>query len=196
MTSSTARSEPLFPELKSREFLEQRRAVMTRSSWEALYQQSPIIAGGGIFPLDKIGIVPERPAAADVMSAARYYDKAGSEGKGAYTAGVLMLRMRDGTFVVADVRRGQWSAIDRERVIKRTTVTDHELYPMTRFYVEQEPGSGGKESAEASVRMLAGYSVEADRVSGSKQVRADPFGIALLMVQHLDNLARRILWCA
>jgi predicted phage terminase large subunit-like protein len=167
--------EPLFPELKSFEFLEQRRKAMTRGSWEALYQQSPIVVGGGIFPIEKIVVVPERPAVKDVMGAARYWDKAGSAGGGAYSAGVLMLRMRDGTYVVADVRRGQWSALDRERVIKQTAATDHEIYPLTKVYVEQEPGSGGKESAEASVRMLAGYAVEADRVSGSKEVRADPF---------------------
>jgi predicted phage terminase large subunit-like protein len=83
--------------------------------------------------------------------------------------------MRDGIFVVVDVRRGQWSALDRERVIKQTATTDSEIYPMTKVYLEQEPGSGGKESAEASVRMLAGFSAEADRVSGSKEVRADPF---------------------
>ena len=166
---------PLFPELKSLEFLNQRRQAMTLSSWMALYQQSPIIIGGGIFPLDKIEVIPERPALKHVVSVARYWDKAGSAGAGAYSAGVLMLRMRDGTFVVADVRRGQWSALDRERVIKQTATVDHQLYPITKIYVEQEPGSGGKESAEASVRMLAGYTVEADRVSGSKEVRADPF---------------------
>jgi predicted phage terminase large subunit-like protein len=86
-----------------------------------------------------------------------------------------MLRMRDGTFVVADVRRGQWSALDRERVIKQTAEVDRGLYPTTKIYLEQEPGSGGKESAEASVRMLAGYSATADRVTGAKEIRADPF---------------------
>jgi hypothetical protein len=30
---------------------------------------------------------------------------------------------------------------------------------IVKFYVEQEPGSGGKESAENSVRMLAGWRV-------------------------------------
>jgi predicted phage terminase large subunit-like protein len=37
-----------------------------------------------------------------------------------------------------------------------------------------EPGSGGKESAEATVRNLAGFRVFTDRVTGSKQVRAEP----------------------
>ena len=80
---------------------------------QPLYQQSPIVVGGGIFPLEKISNVPERPAVKDVASVARYWDKAARLGSGAYSAGVLMLRMRDGTFVVADVRRGQWSALDR-----------------------------------------------------------------------------------
>ena len=40
----------------------------------------------------------------------------------------------------------------------------------------QEPGSGGKESAEATIRMLAGYRVFADRPGAdrSKEVRAEP----------------------
>ena len=41
--------------------------------------------------------------------------------------------------------------------------------------VEQEPGSAGKESAENTIRSLAGFRVYADRVTGSKQVRAEPF---------------------
>src|SRR5262249_54420238 len=39
--------------------------------------------------------------------------------------------------------------------------------------VEQEPGSGGKESAEATIRNLAGFRVFADKVTGSKEVRAE-----------------------
>ena len=128
-----------------------------------------------MFPIDKVEIVPVRPAIGDVLLAARYWDKAGTSDGGAFSCGVLMLRMRDGTYVVVDVRRGQWSALDRERVIKQTATADHQLYAMTKIYVEQEPGSGGKESAEASVRMLAGFTAAADRVSGSKEVRADPF---------------------
>jgi predicted phage terminase large subunit-like protein len=157
------------------EFLLERKTAMAQASWESEYQQNPIIVGGGMFPIERITAVPERPAARDVVSAARYWDKAGTAGGGAYSAGVLMLRMRDGTFVVCDVRRGQWSALDRERVIKQTAEIDRERYPPTKIYVEQEPGSSGKESAEASIRMLAGYSVQADRVSGAKEVRAEPF---------------------
>lgn len=42
-------------------------------------------------------------------------------------------------------------------------------------WIEQEPGSGGRESAENTIRNLAGFRVYADKVTGSKQVRAEPF---------------------
>jgi len=41
--------------------------------------------------------------------------------------------------------------------------------------VEQEPGSGGKESAENTVRRLAGYIIRVDRPTGDKAQRADPY---------------------
>jgi predicted phage terminase large subunit-like protein len=44
-------------------------------------------------------------------------------------------------------------------------------------FVEQEPGSGGKESAEATIRNLAGYNVYADRPTGDKVSRADPLSV-------------------
>jgi predicted phage terminase large subunit-like protein len=44
-----------------------------------------------------------------------------------------------------------------------------------QIFVEQEPGSGGKESAEATIRNLAGFTVKADRVTGDKVTRAEPF---------------------
>jgi len=172
------KGEPLFPELKSMEFLDKQRSIMTQAGWQSIYQQSPILVGGGMFPVEKIEIVPEPPATADVVSVVRYWDKAGTSGGGAYSAGVLMARMRNGLFYVIDVRRGQWSALDREQMILQTAHVDRELYPTMKIFLEQEPGSGGKESAEASVRMLAGFRAEADKVTGSqgsKEVRADPF---------------------
>lgn len=163
--------EALFPQLKSLPFLLERKALLSQASWEAEYQQNPIVVGGGMFPIERFDIVSGIVSTA-VKRSVRYWDKAGTRDGGAYTAGVLMHRMADDTYVVADVRRGQWSALERERVIRQTAEIDG---GMTTIWVEQEPGSGGKESAEATVRMLSGYSVRADRVSGPKEVRADPY---------------------
>jgi predicted phage terminase large subunit-like protein len=44
-------------------------------------------------------------------------------------------------------------------------------------YHEQEPGSGGKESAEATIRNLAGFVSMADRPVGDKVYRADPYSV-------------------
>ena len=71
---------------------------------------------------------------------------------------------------------GCWSALEREQEIRALAAMDRRnIKGPYEIGVEQEPGSGGKESAEATIRSLAGYSVFADRVTGSKQLRAEPF---------------------
>jgi predicted phage terminase large subunit-like protein len=99
----------------------------------------------------------------------RYWDKAASPGKGDYSAGVKMARGADGIFYVEHVIRGQWSAGQRNNVMRQVAVTDG---PDVAIWVEEEPGSGGKESAEISVRELAGFNVRTERVTGDKLSRA------------------------
>ena len=60
--------------------------------------------------------------------------------------------------------------------IKATAAADsNSIKNSYEIVIEQEAGSGGKESFEATVRNLAGYCVYADKVTGSKEVRAEPF---------------------
>jgi predicted phage terminase large subunit-like protein len=47
------------------------------------------------------------------------------------------------------------------------------------IYIEQEPGSGGKESAENTIRNLAGFRCIADRPTGDKIKRADVLAVQL-----------------
>jgi predicted phage terminase large subunit-like protein len=176
------KGEALFPELKPLNFLLERRKIMSQASWEAEYQQNPIIVGGGIFPIEKLRVTPVFDRS-QIVRSVRAWDKAGTEGgDGACTAGVLMHQMKNGTFVIENVIRGRWSALVREQWIKRIAQVDSEAlrrghWVYYEVVIEQEPGSGGKESAEATIRNLAGFSVVADRVTGSKQVRADPFAV-------------------
>jgi len=170
------KGEPLFPEHKSREFLMQHKTAMTKGGWESVYQQNPIIVGGDLFPVDKFEVRPQVPDPKEVKMTVRYWDKAGTEDGGAYTAGVRMHEMKDGNFVVSDVSRGQWSALERERRIKQCAEIDRAEYGFrVRTWVEQEPGSGGKESAERTISMLRGFTVRADKVTGSKEIRAEPY---------------------
>lgn len=135
----------------------------------ALFQQTPKPREGNMFKRSWFKIIEYMPP---VVRRVRYWDNAGTENDGAFTCGVLMGLMENGGYCVEDVTRGQWSAYERERVKKQTAQMDG---PAVEIYSEQEPGSGGKESAENTVRNLAGYRVYADRVTGSKVVRAEPF---------------------
>jgi predicted phage terminase large subunit-like protein len=107
----------------------------------------------------------------------RYWDKAGTEGGGKFTAGVLMALHADGRVCIEDVVRGQWSAANREPVIKQVAQADG---PGVTVWIEQEPGSGGKESADNTILSLRGYAVYADRVSGDKLARANPLAAQAL----------------
>jgi predicted phage terminase large subunit-like protein len=127
-----------------------------------------------MFPIEKFQIVPALNPS-EIKRSVRYWDKAGTADGGAYTVGVLMHALQDGRVAVGDVRRGQWSALEREKVIKSTAEMDKRAFPKYSIWVEQEPGSSGKESAEATIRMLAGFNVRSDRVTGNKEDRAQPY---------------------
>jgi predicted phage terminase large subunit-like protein len=171
------KGEALFPQHKSAMFLLERKRAMTEGSWQSEYQQNPIIVGGGIFPIDKLTTVPIWDHSG-IKKSVRYWDKAATvKDDAAYTSGVLMHLMHDNRFVVEHVARGHWSAVDRERIIKEWAERDKQLLRNTPYEVgvEQEPGSGGKESAESTIRNLSGFRCFADKVTGSKEMRAEPF---------------------
>jgi predicted phage terminase large subunit-like protein len=170
------KGEALFPQHKSVLFLLERKTAMSQASWESEYQQHPIVVGGGMFPIEKLVTLAHLDRN-QVVRSVRYIDKAGTEGGGAYTAMVLMHKLKNNTFVIEHVARGQWAALEREEHIKHWAAADKKLCRPGAYeiVVEQEPGSGGKESVEATIRMLVGYKVAADKVTGSKEVRADPF---------------------
>jgi predicted phage terminase large subunit-like protein len=169
------KGEALFPEHKPLDFLKERRKLLTEASWESIYQQNPIVVGGGMLPVEKLRVVPQFDRQ-KVQHTVRFWDKAGTQSKdAAYTAGVRMHAMTDGTFIISHVVRGQWAALEREEKIKAWTEIDASEFGSYEVYIEQEPGSGGKESAESTIRMLAGHSVFADRVTGAKEIRCEPF---------------------
>ena len=107
------KGEPLFPEMKPLSFLNERRKVLTQASWESLYQQRPIAAGGDMFPVERFKVITSVDRS-NIKRSVRYVDKAGTEDGGDYTAAVLVHDMKDGTTVVEDVLRGQWGALERE----------------------------------------------------------------------------------
>lgn len=163
--------ESLFPELKSLEFLLLRQSLMKKTSWNSLYQQNPTIEEGEFFAVNQFKVILGRPPAPIKMSV-RYWDKGGTEGGGDYTSGTLMHILTNGQFYVEDVIRGQWSALNREQMIYDTALRDGKK---VRVRYEQEPGSGGKESAEATTRMLRGFNAKAEKVNTNKEARAENY---------------------
>lgn len=145
------------------------RRTMGEYPFAGLYQQRPRPRDGNMFPREKAEIVDAAPAN---VKRIRYWDKAGTEAGGAYTAGVKMLRGPDGLIYVEDVQRKQYSALARRQLMKQTAAIDT---TSVQVWIEQEPGSGGKESAETSVLDLAGYNVKTEPATGDKVVRAEGF---------------------
>lgn len=144
------------------------RTVLGEYGFAGLYQGSPRPREGVMFPRHLVPIVDAAPANAQEV---RYWDKAGTEGGGKYTAGVRMAKA-GGLYYVRHVERKQLASDGRRKLMKQTAQSDG---VRVRVRLEQEPGSGGKESAEVSVRDLAGFDVSAETVTGDKATRADPF---------------------
>ena len=166
--------EALCPDRFDLEALADIKEVQGGFSYSALYQQHPLPDTGTMFEADWFGFVDGVPIQG---RRARYWDKAASlRDTAAYTASVLILIARDGMVFVEDVTRGRWATGPRERVMKETAELDATRYGNTILIgIEQEPGSGGLDSARDSVRNLAKYPVVADRVTGSKDLRLQPF---------------------
>lgn len=136
--------------------------------------QDPTPPGGGMFKVDNFNIINTMPPTNQIVHTVRYWDKAGTQGAGSYTVGLKMTSLTGNRWIVEDVKRGRWSSNERERIIRQTAEVDG---TGVEIWVEQEPGSGGKESAEGTIRNLAGFVCKAERPTGDKAFRADPLSV-------------------
>lgn len=172
-----APGEALAPHRFSAETLLARRST---SGWYPVYQQVPKPAEGDRFKRVWLEADERMVAAAPAhCRRVRYWDKAGSTSDSAkYTAGV-MVAFDDKTKIayIEDVVRGRWSALQREEIMRQTAEADAQKYGRGKviIWIEQEPGSGGLESAQNTIRNLAGHTVKADKPTGDKDTRLEPF---------------------
>lgn len=151
--------------------LEELEADLGQYGYAGQIGQKPTPPGGGMFKVDHLQIVDSVKPGKTVIS---YWDKAGSDGKGAYTVRVKMTKLFNGKFVIMDVKRGQWGSGEREDIIRETAEADGRD---VIIWIEQEPGSGGKESAEGTIRNLSGFVCKKECPTGDKVYRADPFSV-------------------
>ena len=138
--------------------------------------QNPTPPGGGLFKTDRFTYIDSLPNPAHIIKMVRYWDKAGTQGGGAYTSGVKMCLLDNSRWVIVDVRRGQWAEETREQIIQDTAVADG--YNVC-VWIEQEPGSSGKEAAQDTIRNLAGYIIQAERPTGDKIIRSQTLAVQI-----------------
>jgi predicted phage terminase large subunit-like protein len=144
------------------------------------YEQRPTPLTGGMFEVNKIHGPAVPPNPSEFKYVMRWWDKSASQGKGDYTAGVLMGIKKNSKdfpiYWVLDVIRKQVGSTERERIIRNTAEFDRVKYEgIYRIGLEQEPGSGGKDSVIATTQKLDGFIVFSERPTGSKMDRAHEF---------------------
>ena len=134
---------------------------------------------GNVFKRSQVTILKAAPT--DIVSVCRAWDIAATEKKKAsddpdYTAGTLMGRRRDNSYVVLDVINQRVHAAEVEKLIFNTAMADRAKFGYKyKIRLPQDPGGAGKIVANTYVRALAGFNVTALPVTGSKENRATPF---------------------
>lgn len=182
---SPAGTPPLMDPVRlSPKILAEAKTALGTYGYSGQFDQDPVPRGGGMFKPNLIEIMPPPPFNdhrwIDVV---RGWDKAGTSGGGAYTVGFQMGRFRphgapkDGSgdeWWILDIIRQQLDSGAREQLLLQTAKADGKR---VRIGLEQEPGSGGKESAQLTVRRLSGLGFRTFVVlassGGSKEDRAD-----------------------
>ena len=170
----------LDPVRMSKKVLSDMKTAMGEYAYACQIDQNPIPRGGGMFKTHRIDIdIPPPLSSKQWVGLCRGWDKAGTKGGGAYTVGFLMGRWRpagapadgsDDDWWILDIIREQFDSGEREKLIRNTAERDGKRCIVG---VEQEPGSGGKESAQRTAKRLVGFRVKIIPAIGSKEERAD-----------------------
>lgn len=169
--------EALCPQWYDANFLGSTRADIGTYDFEALYQQSPFPKDGQKYKRDWFKRITKLPDGVTIKLIVRFWDKANST-SGDYTVGVLMAYGSDGYFYVLDVVRGQWTSYERDRKMHETAEADQETWgaisqTTVRIWHQQDPGSAGKDSAEATNRVLMGFPAKFETLTGDKPTRSE-----------------------
>lgn len=141
-------------------------------------------AAGLYFPRDKVTLIEDIPD--DVTRWVRAWDLAGTEDiknnnpedGPAYTAGVLIGKRKSGKIVIADVINQRLDSSGVRSLVLNTARADKAAYKSKyKIRMNQDPGQAGKDQAQQYIKMLSGFSVNIERESGSKEVRAEALSV-------------------
>ena len=159
------------PELLSKdEVLKIREA--SEFYFAALHQQQPYPKDGQKYKREWFETVKSLPEDASIKYAVRYWDKANSK-RGDYTVGVLMAYCSNDMFYILNVARIRDTSYGRNEFMKKVSAKDAETYGRVYIWHQQDPGQAGKDAAEATNRLLMGYPVSYEVVTGDKESRSE-----------------------
>ena len=138
------------------------RAQLQEGDWNVKH-------GGSLFDRTWFTIVDRAPVGTRKV---RYWDLAATEAKPGkdpdFTVG-LKIEELDNLFYISDVRREQKTPGEIEKLVVHTARLDG--YD-TKIYMEEEPGSAGKNNTYNYGKLLQGYAFWGNRETGSKVLRA------------------------
>lgn len=177
----------LDPERFPRNVLDEMKQTLGAYGYASQILQTPVPLSGGMFRVECLNRVREEPPLARFSRFIRSWDKAATANGGAYSAGVLWgIDWKERPWIL-DVVRGQWDSTTREEIIRATAERDTFRVPVL---VEIEGGSGGKESAEATVKNLVGFRVITYHPTGTKEARAYSLASQMGIDNHINILER------
>lgn len=182
--------EPLFPELKSLDFILERKSTMPKANFEALYQQSPIIQDGEVIRLDWFKWWESLPK---LKETSIFVDTAQKKGeKNDYTVAQLWGADYEGNIYLLDMIRLKETAPVAQRQIEAFYYKHEARNDFKKMYVEDK--SSG--STMIQVWTERKIKVEAIQRSTDKEQRMNIYGGYIEMgrvylnsqVKNIDNL--------
>jgi predicted phage terminase large subunit-like protein len=164
--------KPLWPEWEDIAALTRKRELIGERAWSALFQQTPLPAGGRLFSVDRLTVVEPGNGTDNPV---RAWDLAATATSGRndpdWTVGIKLRRDDSGRFLVLDVARIRGTPHQVEELIVSTAQKDGTKVIVA---IPEDPGQAGKSQMSYLTRQLAGYHVITSRETGSKATRAMP----------------------
>ena len=140
--------------------------------WYAQYQGRPRPPEGAMFkpnrmPIFELSMLPR------IVEQVRAWDLA-SSAKGDWTVGLKLARSYtpalENSFIITDIVRFRGPPEEVRQTVRNVAAADG--YG-TKIWIPRDPAQAGADQADSYIRMLSGYRVEAERMSGDKATRAD-----------------------
>lgn len=158
-----------------------RRSAPDPVAYSCLYQQSPTVREGGMFPrgMWKHFDPADFPY---MVEKVRVWDLAATKGGGDYTVGALVGKDMDGEWYVLDIKRDRLGASEVRELVRRTAREDGFG---VKIRLEESRDGAGKSVVEFYKEdiELRAFDVDGVRAEGQKWLRAGPYS-TLQMAGH------------